>query len=36
MEPQHSYLRLVGDPVLASALGAADAAGQAVRGTTSP
>ncbi|WP_417288324.1 bifunctional diaminohydroxyphosphoribosylaminopyrimidine deaminase/5-amino-6-(5-phosphoribosylamino)uracil reductase RibD [Corynebacterium variabile] len=36
MEPQHSYLRLVGDPVLASALEAADAAGQAVRGTTSP
>lgn len=36
MDPQHSYLRLVGDPVLASALEAADAAGQAVRGTTSP
>ena len=36
MEPRHPYVRLVGDPVLASALEAADAAGQAVRGTTSP
>lgn len=30
------YRRLTGDPVLASALAAADAAGHAVRGTTSP
>jgi diaminohydroxyphosphoribosylaminopyrimidine deaminase/5-amino-6-(5-phosphoribosylamino)uracil reductase len=30
------YLRLTGDPLLASALEAADAAGREVRGTTSP